>query len=138
MSKIQARIDLLTARIAKDTSELTELYLQRDAELALQNVQAGDVCTFKFGRKDSRTVLRGTVVATDEANAKLRVYAGEGFDAQLYTIATRDVLGVGADFVYVEEAAEAGDEPAEEAVDSVATPATPADQHAASPLVPNV
>lgn len=135
MSKIQARIDLLTARIAKDTSELTELYLQRDAELALQNVQAGDVCTFKFGRKDSRTVLRGTVVATDEANAKLRVYAGEGFDAQLYTIATRDVLGVGADFVYVEEAAEAGDEPAEVVEDSEFTPA---DLYAATPLVPNV
>ena len=107
MSKIQTRIDLLTARIEKDTAELAVLQPQRDAELALQNVQTGDVCTFKFGRKDSRTVLRGTVVATDEVNAKLRVYAGEGFDAQLSTIATRDVLGVGADFVYVEEAAEA-------------------------------
>lgn len=130
MSKIQARIDLLTSRIEKDTAELAELQVQRYAELALQNVQTGDVCTFKFGRKDSRTVLRGTVVATDEANAKLRVYAGEGFDAQLYTIATRDVLGVGADFVYVEEAAET------ESTESAES--TPADQPTASPLVPNV
>ena len=134
MSKIQARIDLLTARIEKDTAELAELQIVRNAELALQHVQVGDVCTFKFGRKDSRTVLRGTVVATDEANAKLRVYAGEGFDAQLYTIATRDVLGVGADFVYVEEAAETED--ATESTES--TESTPADQHAASLLVPTV
>jgi translation elongation factor EF-1alpha len=117
MSKIATRIELLTARIEKDTAELAELQLQRDAELALQNVQVGDVCTFKFGRKDNRQVLRGSVVADDKANGKLRVYAGEGFDAQLYTISVRDVLGVGADFVYVEEAAEeAADSGAEEAV----------------------
>lgn len=107
MSKIATRIELLTARIEKDTAELAELQLQRDAELALQNVAVGEVVTFKFGRKDNRQVLRGSVVADDKENGKLRVYAGEGFDAQLYTISVRDVLGVGADFVYVEEAAEA-------------------------------
>lgn len=103
MSKIATRIELLTARIEKDTAELAELQLQRDAELALQNVQVGEVVTFKFGRKDNRQVLRGSVVADDKENGKLRVYAGEGFDAQLYTISVRDVLGVGADFVYVED-----------------------------------
>ena len=107
MSKTQSRIELLTTRIEKDTAELAALQIIRDAELALQNVQVGDVCTFKFGRKDNRQVLRGSVVADDKENGKLRVYAGEGFDAQLYTISVRDVLGVGADFVYVEEAAEA-------------------------------
>lgn len=107
MSKTQSRIELLTTRIEKDTAELATLQIIRDAELALQNVQVGDVCTFKFGRKDNRQVLRGSVVADDKENGKLRVYAGEGFDAQLYTISVRDVLGVGADFVYVDEAAEA-------------------------------
>lgn len=107
MSKTQSRIELLTTRIEKDTAELATLQIIRDAELALQNVQVGDVCTFKFGRKDNRQVLRGSVVADDKENGKLRVYAGEGFDAQLYTISVRDVLGVGADFVYVEEATEA-------------------------------
>lgn len=119
MSKIIARIELLTARIEKDTAELNDLQLQRDAELALQNVNPGDVVTFKFGRKDNRQVLRGSVVADDKENGKLRVYAGEGFDAQLYTISVRDVLGVGADFVYEEPAVE---EVAEEA-SSEAAPA---------------
>lgn len=131
MSKIQSRIDLLTARIEKDTAELAVLQPQRDAELALQNVESGSVVTFKFGRKENRTVLRGTVVAADDANAKLRVYAGEGFDAQLYTIATRDVLGVGADFVYVEESAEDAE------VEGEGT-AEDANQYGTTALVPNV
>lgn len=132
MSKIQARIDLLTARIEKDTAELAVLQPQRDAELALQNVEAGSVVTFKFGRKENRTVLRGTVVANDDVNAKLRVYAGEGFDAQLYTIATRDVLGVGADFVYVEESAEESAEAEGEGT------AEDVNQYSTTALVPNV
>lgn len=131
MSKIQSRIDLLTARIEKDTAELAVLQPQRDAELALQNVESGSVVTFKFGRKENRTVLRGTVVATDEVNAKLRVYAGEGFEAQLYTIATRDVLGVGADFVYVEESAEDAEGEGEGTTED-------ANQYGTTALVPNV
>ena len=131
MSKTQSRIELLTTRIEKDTAELAALQAIRNAELALQNVQIGDVCTFKVGRKENRTVLRGTVVATDEANAKLRVYAGEGFDVQLYTIATRDVLGVGADFVYVEESAEDAE------VEGEGT-AEDANQYGTTALVPNV
>lgn len=117
MSKIASRIELLTARIEKDTAELAELQPLRDAELALENINAGEVVVFRFGRKDNRQVLRGSVVAVaaDETGKKLRVYAGEGFDAQLYTIGVRDVLGVGADFVYVPPTDEEEDASVEQA-----------------------
>ena len=74
-------------------------------------VQQGDVVTFAVGRKDDRRELTGNVlgVQDDEAKGKLlRVFAGEGFDAQVYTVAAKDIVGVRG-----EELAESVEETAE-------------------------
>lgn len=105
IEKLQARITKLEAGIAvlvdKYGADVTELKLAQaelQSLLRIESVQAGDEVTFSVGRKDDRQELTGKVlgVKDDEAKGKLiRVFAGEGMEAQVYTVQAKDVLAVG-------------------------------------------
>lgn len=104
IEKLQAQITKLneTLEALRGTfNEKAEALAAAQAELSslerIAAVQQGDVVTFAVGRKDDRRELTGNVlgVQDDETKGKLlRVFAGEGFDAQVYTVAAKDVVGV--------------------------------------------
>lgn len=117
IEKLQARVTKLEAGIAvlvdKYGADVTELKLAQaeiQSLLRIESVQAGDEVTFGVGRKDDRQELTGKVlgVKDDEAKGKLiRVFAGEGMEAQVYTVQAKDVLAVGGNrFVEPEDEVE--------------------------------
>lgn len=117
IEKLQARVTKLEAGIAvlidKYGADVTELKLAQaelQSLLRIGSVQAGDEVTFGVGRKDDRQELTGKVlgVKDDEAKGKLiRVFAGEGMEAQVYTVQAKDVLAVGGNrFVEPEDEVE--------------------------------
>lgn len=116
IEKLQTQITKLneTLEALRGTfNEKAEALAAAQAELSslqrIAAVQQGDVVTFAVGRKDDRRELTGNVlgVQDDEAKGKLlRVFAGEGFEAQVYTVAAKDIVGVKGE----EHAADVADE----------------------------
>ncbi len=97
IEKITARQALLTERVTKDQAELAELAAELQSLEALANVKDGDVVYFAVGRAETRAVIGGRVIAvdeTDEKGKKLRVFAGEGINANCYTLTPAQVLSV--------------------------------------------
>ncbi len=117
IEKLQARVTNLEAGIAvlvdKYGADVTELQLAQaelKSLLRIESVQAGDEVTFGVGRKDDRQELTGKVLGVKDGSAKgklIRVFAGEGMEAQVYTVQAKDVLAVGGNrFVEPEDEVE--------------------------------
>lgn len=97
-AKLEAGIGALVEKYNADTAELTQIKAELESLARIESVQQGDTVTFAVGRKDDRKELSGTVlgVADDEAKGKLiRVFAGEGMEAAVYTLQSKDVVAVG-------------------------------------------
>lgn len=98
ITKLEAGIVVLVDKYGADVTELKLAQAELQSLLRIESVQAGDEVTFGVGRKDDRQELTGKVlgVKDDEAKGKLiRVFAGEGMEAQVYTVQAKDVLAVG-------------------------------------------
>lgn len=118
IEKLQTREAALLARVEKDTLELDGIKAELQGLRLIESVGQGSVVTFGCGRKENYKELTGTVlgVAEDVAKGKqLRVFAGQGFDAQTYTISAGAVLSVYQEEpIVVPDAAEAAPEVAAE------------------------
>lgn len=110
VTKLEAGIAVLVDKYGADVTELKLAQAELQSLLRIESVQAGDEVTFGVGRKDDRQELTGKVlgVKDDEAKGKLiRVFAGEGMEAQVYTVQAKDVLAVGGNrFVEPEDEVE--------------------------------
>ncbi len=110
VTKLEAGIVVLVDKYGADVTELKLAQAELKSLLRIESVQAGDEVTFGVGRKDDRQELTGKVlgVKDDEAKGKLiRVFAGEGMEAQVYTVQAKDVLAVGGNrFVEPEDEVE--------------------------------
>lgn len=98
VTKLEAGLAVLVEKYNADGAELALAFAELQSLLRIESVQAGDEVTFGVGRKDDRQELTGKVlgVKDDEAKGKLiRVFAGEGMEAQVYTVQAKDVLAVG-------------------------------------------
>lgn len=116
ITKLEAGIVVLVDKYGADVTELKLAQAELQSLLRIESVQAGDEVTFGVGRKDDRQELTGKVlgVKDDEAKGKLiRVFAGEGMEAQVYTVQAKDVLAVGGTR-FVEPEAEAEMDAAED------------------------
>ena len=97
-AKLSETLEALRGTFAEKAEALQAVNDELNVLLRIENVQQGDTVTFAVGRKEDRKEVTGQVlgVKDDEAKGKLlRVYAGEGFDAQTYIIQSKDVLAVG-------------------------------------------
>lgn len=112
-TKLNETLEALRGTFAEKADALQAVNDELNVLLRIENVQQGDTVTFAVGRKEDRKEVTGQVlgVKDDEAKGKLlRVYAGEGFDAQTYIIQSKDVLAVGGNrFEVVEPVAETAD-----------------------------
>lgn len=112
-NKLNETLEALRGTFAEKAEALQAVNDELNVLLRIENVQQGDTVTFAVGRKEDRKEVTGQVlgVKDDEAKGKLlRVYAGEGFDAQTYIIQSKDVLAVGGNrFEVVEPVAETAD-----------------------------
>lgn len=112
-AKLNETLEALRGTFAEKADALQAVNDELNVLLRIENVQQGDTVTFAVGRKEDRKEVTGQVlgVKDDEAKGKLlRVYAGEGFDAQTYIIQSKDVLAVGGNrFEVVEPVAETAD-----------------------------
>lgn len=97
-AKLNETLEALRGTFAEKAEALQAVNEELNVLLRIENVQQGDTVTFAVGRKEDRKEVTGQVlgVKDDEAKGKLlRVYAGEGFEAQTYVIQSKDVLAVG-------------------------------------------
>lgn len=103
-------IEALKARIAADTTKLTEMEAAAAAGNALANLSSGDVIEFLFGRGETRKQRAGVVRAVYEVDGKkrIKVLAGEGADEELLVIAPDALVAMAAD---VSQAGAAGVDP---------------------------
>ena len=112
-NKLNETLEALRGTFAEKAEALQAVNDELNVLLRIENVQQGDTVTFAVGRKEDRKEVTGQVlgVKDDEAKGKLlRVYAGEGFEAQTYVIQSKDVLAVGGNrFEEVEPVAETAD-----------------------------
>ena len=112
-NKLNETLEALRGTFAEKAEALQAVNDELNVLLRIENVQQGDTVTFAVGRKEDRKEVTGQVlgVKDDEAKGKLlRVYAGEGFDAQTYVIQSKDVLAVGGNrFEVVEPVSETAD-----------------------------
>ena len=96
VSKIEARILLLTTRIAADTVALAEAQSQLSAASLVSEVAAGYTVTFKVGRAETRRevtgIVRGRGVVKDVDSVRAEV--GEGFDLEVFTIPVAQLLSI--------------------------------------------
>lgn len=98
VSKIEARILLLTTRIAADTVALAEAQSQLSAASLVSEVAAGYTVTFKVGRAETRREVTGVVQGRGEVKGvdSVRVQSGEGFDLEVYTIKVAELTSITA------------------------------------------
>lgn len=98
VSKIEARILLLTTRIAADTIALAEAQSQLSAASLVSEVAAGYTVTFKVGRAETRREVTGIVQGRGEVKGvdSVRVQSGEGFDLEVYTIKVAELTSITA------------------------------------------
>ena len=110
MSKLATQIEKL--RNARDAAEasikgidekLAELVPQYESEEAAASVRrAIDVdglaqatqVAYDFGRGEKRRRLTGLVSAFNSETKKYRILCGAGFDAELHTVSSSDIVGV--------------------------------------------
>lgn len=97
-TKIEARITLLTTRIAADTLALTELQGQLAAAALINDVAAGWTVKFKVGRAETRREVEGVVLGRGEVKGvdSVRVQIGEGLECELFTIKVAELTGITA------------------------------------------
>lgn len=107
VSKIEARITLLTTRIAADTLALAEAQSQLSAASLVSEVAAGYTVTFKVGRAETRREVTGVVQGRGEVKGvdSVRVQSGEGFDLEVYTIKVAELTSIKAPEAQPSEAA---------------------------------
>lgn len=98
VSKIEARITLLSTRIAADTKALAEAQAQLSAAALVNDVAAGFVVTFKVGRADTRREVEGVVLGRGEVKGvdSVRVQSGEGFELEVHTVKVAELLSIKA------------------------------------------
>lgn len=95
-AKIEARILLLTTRIAADTAALTEAQGQLAAASLVNDVSEGWTVKFKVGRAETRREVEGVVLGRGLVKDvdSVRVSIGSGFDAELFTIKVAELTGI--------------------------------------------
>lgn len=97
MATISEQITKLRERIKADTAKLSQLEAAEKAQGFIDNLKAGDVISFMFGRKDTRAEFNGevrAVIDTDKGKV-IRVIKGEGADEEIVSIRPSDITGVG-------------------------------------------
>lgn len=116
-TKIQARITLLTTRIAADTLALGELQGQLAAADLVSDVAQGWTVSFKVGRAETRREVSGLVLGRGLVKDvdSVRVQVGEGFDVELFTIKVAELTGIQAPVATTGEVEVAADPVAPEA-----------------------
>jgi hypothetical protein len=103
MTTIAEQISKLRVRIKADTAKVEQLEANVKAQGFIDNLKAGDIVSFLFGRKDTRATYMGEVRAiidTDKGKV-IRVIKGAGADEEIVSIRPSDITGVGEE---VEEA----------------------------------
>lgn len=97
MATIKETIEKLRARIKADTAKVEQLEASEKAQGFIDNLKAGDVIQFVFGRKDNRKTYGGevrSVIDTDKGKF-IRVIKGEGAEEEIVSIRPGDIVGVG-------------------------------------------
>lgn len=92
--KLQAKVELLTKRIAADTETLAEASAELNGVTALAAVTIGSEVVVKIGRKfadrDTTRFVPGVVLGVkedEESGAKsYKVQYGDGFDAEITVV----------------------------------------------------
>lgn len=97
LEKLQARVDLLTKRIAEDTAALPLAEAELKAQQQIAEVKEGSVIQIKQGRAETLRTVNAKVLASkvDEDGSRLfRVEVGEGFEAEVVIVRDYQVIGV--------------------------------------------
>lgn len=101
--KRQKQIDLLTKRIADDSTKLTELKLEAETSERLASVGTGSVIVARIGRAETSRNVEAVVlgVKTDDNTGAVRykISFGEGFDADTQVIQPSQIVSVQGDTV---------------------------------------
>ncbi|ANH51077.1 hypothetical protein FDH02_gp01 [Pseudomonas phage VSW-3] len=95
-SKIESRIALIEARVAKDQAELVELRGQLSAAALVNDVAQGWSVSFKVGRSDTRREVTGEVLGRGDVKGvdSVRVQVGSGLECELFTVKVADLTGI--------------------------------------------
>lgn len=95
--KVQARIDLLTKRIAADTAALEAIRLEVETAAKLAGVVAGTAIVAKLGRAETTREVNARVTGVKEdenGSVKYKIVFGEGFDADVQIINASQIVRV--------------------------------------------
>lgn len=90
---IIAKIAALRAAAEKATTEADALQGKLDNAAALNAVKAGDKVRFTYGRKETRTVREGEVLArfTTDKGDRVKILSGRDQQVELYELAVGDL-----------------------------------------------
>lgn len=95
--KLAAKIATLKNRILKDSETLTTLEAQYRAADMLDQIKAGSVIKARVGRADTAREVTASVIGVqilDSGDRRLKVYFGEGFDAETVVIQDSQIIDV--------------------------------------------
>lgn len=97
------KTETLAQRLEKKQEQLIAVQREVDelrASIALadavQSIDTHDVVVFTFGRKQNRTTQTGTVLGVQEGEKgrRIRVFVGQGVDADIKTVRPEDIQAV--------------------------------------------
>lgn len=106
MAKTIVEIDAQIANLQKKRAEMAAA---EKAQGFIDNLKAGDVIQFVFGRKDNRKTYGGevrSVIDTDKGKF-IRVIKGDGAEEEIVSIRPGDIVGVGEEAQEAEARGEA-------------------------------
>lgn len=92
---LDVRIQEARENVAAAQVKLDKLLAEKANEGKLDAIAAGEKIKFNFGRGEKARTLEGTVLAAETGKGssnKLKVLAGEGFDATSYDITAAAVI----------------------------------------------
>jgi hypothetical protein len=95
--RLAAKIEKLKARILKDSDDLTKLEAQYRAADMLDKIAAGSVIKARVGRAETAREVTASVIGVqtlDSGDRRLKVYFGEGFDAETVVIQDSQIIDV--------------------------------------------
>ncbi len=95
--KLEAQIELLTKRIAADTTKLAETTTLLDSIDKLEGIQQGSVVQARIGRAETSKVVLGTITGvkvTESGARQFKLYHGEGFEADTVVINESNIVAV--------------------------------------------
>lgn len=92
---IEVRVEEARAAVAKAQATLAALESELNNRTRFENLAAGQVVSFEFGRAEKRRTLSGTILSVHEdpkGGKLLVVQSGEGLDIQINKVPASSII----------------------------------------------